>query len=126
MTTLTDLIERLERAEGPSRELDEAIWRKFGGSVILVEEVGGHTHRRWMDSDNVRWAESLTKFTESINNALQLVSGALDWDLKTAKHRRGYVALIFNPQRTHRADARTPATAICVAALKAAQPGEQI
>lgn len=30
MTDLTSLIERLEKAEGPSRELDRAIWEAFG------------------------------------------------------------------------------------------------
>lgn len=122
ISTVSDLLAKLEAAVEGSRELDEAVWRKFGGSVILVEEAGGHQYRRWMDSDNARWAEKLTTFTDSIDCALQLVPGALDWDLKTANHRKGYVALIFGPKLTFRSDARTPALALCAAALKARTP----
>jgi hypothetical protein len=116
---MDDLIARLARATGPDQELDEAIWRKFGGSVILVKEAGGYEHRRWMDSENVRWAEKLTDFTGSMDCAMQLMPGSIDWELKTARHRAGYIATLFDRQTTFMADAKTPAIALCIAALRA-------
>jgi hypothetical protein len=101
---MQELIEELARATGPTFVLDREI-------MYAVFDVKPE-HRSPGDTPK--------PYTASIDAAMTLVPNHTpDWDLKSAPHRRGYVALLFDPKRTFRADAATPALAICIAALLA-------
>jgi len=99
---MTGLIERLEAATGPDRELDAAIWR------ATVPEA-----KHWPDN-------AAMPFTASIDAALTLVPEG--WSYTVAwlhRNSRACVAMFHAKLEEQRAEAPTPALAICIAALKA-------
>lgn len=91
--TLPELIAALERAEGPSRALDDAI------EMLRPDHMREH-HRR---------------YTASIDAALSLVPEGHEWVLDS----QGLAAILFANRASHAAHAKTPAIALCIAALKA-------
>lgn len=112
---MTDLIERIESAKGPSRELDAEIAPLVG--LRVVDE--GHPIGRCF-YDKLGHGVPLPSFTASIDAALTLVPEGL----------AGIVSIDFGYARLERedgehwsSDAATPALALVAAALRAR--GEQ-
>ena len=133
--TLTALASRCEAAEGPSRELDAEI------TVALTEGATGverppldgltdepqagwlltfDTPRPWTE----RWV-CVPAYTASLGAALTLVPEGRDWSMWTVLGR--CMASVAHAQPAawvpHHAKARTPALALCAAALRA-RPAE--
>jgi hypothetical protein len=106
--TLTDLIAALERAEGASRELDAEI------------SVWAHNAAN-PDDQVVRWVSVPRPYTSSLDAALSLFDGK--WFLLEGPKARSrlHYAEMENPKvgGVLTAKHRTPAIAMCLAALKA-------
>jgi hypothetical protein len=90
MTTLQDLLARVEAAEGPDREIDAAIYNAMvddgGRKAFRVTDwtrgrapMLGRYHDGWLTgkSDSDIYADDLVRFTASIDAALALVERAL-------------------------------------------------
>lgn len=123
--TAVDLIARLEAATEGSRELDEAIAEhllKARSPVRLVGQSERETSIRVFEYPDMSIGSAL-RYTTSLDAAMTLISAAdwdgLDWEIKTAPHRHGAIARIIDMETTYRAEAATPALALCIAALKA-------
>ena len=99
--TTAELIEKLERAEGPSRELDWAI------SDVLFGQ---------------RLDASIPPYTASIDAALMLVPEGVLWSAEAWDTNRVYPAhvrasaWVLGALRSY---AATPAIALCITALRA-------
>lgn len=114
------LIERLEAASVPDRELDLAIWRLVDPNAAEIEAAG---------KQPLRW---LHCYTASLDAAMTLVPKGWNW---MAGNRDQPVARAYvnngkshsigvgsrkNPDLVwHEAVAATPALALCIAALRA-------
>lgn len=105
MTDNTALIEALERAEGPSRELDRSIF------YALQDQMTGDPF-------------FAPKFTASIDAAMTLVPEG--WAATVCRFNSGKGKAILwrdswcdNHAPTAGTDAPTPAIALCIAALRA-------
>lgn len=142
-TDLSDLIERLEKAEGPSRELDiyvhaaihdgyvehsgppenvYVIWRC--GSDRDVPTVFGPQHVR----DRVCNERETPRYTKSIDDALQLVPEGMEFEITNIYGpARCTMGLNVNddagPWYAERLDGNLT-LALCIAALKARQESE--
>ena len=122
--TTAELIEKLERADGPSRELDEAIYELMGGcnhkrtKYYAVQSDTGFTCLDCgKDTYGAKYAPS---YTASIDAAMTLVPEG--WSYTVAwLHRNGRatVAMFHAKLNEQRAESQTPAIALCIAALKA-------
>jgi hypothetical protein len=106
MTDLSELRERLENAEKPSRDLDVQIYR----AIVLQNN----------------YAVDFKAFTKSLDAAIALVERALpgwEWDIGTYAdcHRKGYFASLVEDgfeEDGEQVFGATPALALCVALLK--------
>ena len=108
-----DVIERLEKATGPCRELDKAILLALGYSWRGMAY--------WFRDDSHAW-EGNTHFTVSIDAALTLRPDGALYAIETYDSNGIYpehVRASAWVQGAARAFAATPALAICIAALKA-------
>ena len=90
---MQDLIERLQKAAAPDRELDRSIHIAVDGNTVVPT------------------------YTESIDAALKLVLEP-GWQLGTADDGRTYYAFVGRNEYEHGA---TLAISLCLAALKARQ-----
>lgn len=117
---MTDLIERLQAAEGPCRELDaeiDVLHREKSHPLTPAnkEEWAGHVvrHGRFVAAPS---------YTSSIDAALTLFD-CEDWEWALDNDLGGdcapYRFKMGNPIRGLEGEAQTPALAICIAALKA-------
>lgn len=129
---MNQLITRLENAPEGSRELDRLIWTVgLGNTIKTVIEIGGHQHERWIETDGTRWKAEATKFSTSLDAAVQLVPAEFAWSVQSSGQFPGQ-AWLYPPDNTadiqYQADGATPALALCGACLKAwasiAQPQE--
>lgn len=113
---LSSLIEKLERATGPDRELDVEIGRMMGTLVMRQEDVGPREYTHW-------------RYTESIDAAVSLipekhhwtVSGGID-EYGAPRGMEGMFSACCPPvpfEVEPRTWAKHPALALCIAALKA-------
>lgn len=122
-----NLIDRLEKATGPDRELDVAIAFAIGR---VRERDGNYLYATGNDSDMVVEpneyddhivAQPLGYYTRSLDAAATLVpEKAAAWrvgrgDVSWAVVSEGY----RDSDKDHTVQAATPAIALCVAALKA-------
>lgn len=134
---MKDLIAKLEKAEAGSRELDaeitEAVYlsniKTWDGKNVTDwflhddgEFFGCHTADGWQHSSIVR----ILNHTTSIDAALSLVpEGWRVYCLQDARHfqrDQGWTCGVdekFGPNHALVQEARTPALALCIAALKA-------
>ncbi len=120
---MKELIERLEKAAGPSRELDGAVWCAANGYEFLMWDGAGCCYmakrRGWISADHIK------NFTASLDAALTLV-GENDWDvgrLIENAHSNGHVMVqeIKDGELLwHSYNGRhvVPAIALCIAALR--------
>lgn len=113
---MTDLIERLEAATGPCRELDRAIAEALGWSGICSPNVTFGNR-----PDGSRWI--VPRFTASIDDALTLVPEGWGYTLCDPRDGKGRPwAKLFPPNRLAEVQptfASTTRLALCSAALKA-------
>ena len=132
--TLTDLIAALERAEGPSRELDYEIRKCLGYVDMPLDVAFGRNDGNWarrvgdqivsigshQDSGSTTRDLYLPRYTASLDAALSLVlDGAtveLAWGGGSphcyADINQGFSGYVHGI-------GKTPALALCIAALKA-------
>lgn len=127
--TTAELIEKLERANGPSRELDAEIKAHvYGGTAMqspfngnwCVYQAGASDPRRDRVMERPRhvlhevWAND--RYTASIDAAIGLVPEGWGWTLQS-DGGPGPMAFVKGCERYQ--VGFTPAIAICIAALKA-------
>jgi hypothetical protein len=110
VSRLQELADRCEKADGPSRDLDQDIHE-----AVFIG--GAPTERAYPHCGKV---------TVSLDDALKLVPRGDDWTLSAAAYEP---CLATIPSGDDRVDAvhgyaATPALAICAAALKARARGE--
>lgn len=107
---MDELIQKLEEAEGPSRELDADI------AIAL-----GKQHQdvwRWSKSAGVRAA--IPSYTRSLDDAMTLVPDDCEFEVGSAKLVGTYLAkLVTAAEEYIGKGAKTPAIALTAAALKA-------
>ena len=112
-----ELVERIEAAEGPSRELDVAIAMAVGAKH--GPESG------WANSENGDYwvvRECAARYTESLDAAMTLIGHLRAFDLcrsSTPDEHRPWRAFVNH--NDSRSRAATPALALCAAALRARQ-----
>lgn len=125
-----ELIATLERADGPSREVDAGIAILLAPKTFFGKEV-----REWYATSGCRWlncetvdgylhsqAAPVPKFTASIDAALTLVPEGVEWELTTIYGEARAEVGLNNTNGMHetgrRKDGNIP-IALCIAALKA-------
>jgi hypothetical protein len=123
---MKDLIERLEKATGPDRDLDDRIAIASGYKVACVGNAAA-TDIGFIYPDGSRhWGAP--RFTESLDAALTLVPEGMAWTLGQNVHHRYWQATVNNLDEDGRPQAvgysglqgnRTAPIALCIAALKA-------
>lgn len=147
---MRELIERLEKATGPDRELDCEIavalsfWPKYGPSedeyayvvkgTTWVEVRAGVRGKRkrpgaraiWYTHDTYGASSCLPRFTASIDAAVALAERVLSdagWSVAMNRIDRRYVGRIWSGEIDDgKANAgATPAIALCIAILRAAE-----
>lgn len=128
--TLDDLIALLEKAEAPSRELDQAIHllvlpddlaSKIIRGDMKVHEwslgMGGICWRSDSGSSGGTWP--VRHYSSSIDAALTLApEGVNDWDLR-CRNSVAFKATLYRPSREYEGRSPVLAIALCIAALKA-------
>lgn len=119
---LIALAERCEQAEGPDRELDLAIARFRGVTVLLRnrDDTANEEHTYW-------------QYTSNIDHALTLVPEGWGWSMRTPCGHAELEAINANltcvaslyhaAQAPVTVAAGTPVLALCAAALKAMNQG---
>lgn len=122
---LTELVERLERAEGPSRELDWAI--TLAVATATKDSLGKVYTLAWLGDPNRTTARTdidCPHFTASLDAALSLIPKGHCWQLKDGMF--GCEAIVWTLEGDyddHGAPTGTsaghPALALCIAALHA-------
>ena len=135
--TLAALVERLEKAEGPSRELDGEIATAAHGWKFVCEPVQGWLGGGSWWEDAAGKTVRLPPYTASVDSALTLVPEGWEWQVSNRAPKplagRAYIhnrelisggAVSHNPKyRGQEATAATPALALCIAALRARAAG---
>lgn len=105
-----ELIERIEAATGPDRELDQQIW--FEDHSAKTGAVAG-------------WSADPPHFTASLDAAMTLLDDSYVWGVSKQERNPGHdyyyqaSAMPFGPIAPGEAKAATPALALCAAALRA-------
>lgn len=123
MTELAALIERIEKAEGPDRELDADIALAVGPWT----ERHGLPSGGWVSKGPHHAVVAAPEFTKSIDVALTLVPEGMFWIIgngKTREHEPLGSAEIFLPTLDNyktigEGEHDNPIIALCIAALKA-------
>lgn len=147
MTDLSQLIERIEAADGPDREIDRAIMSALG--FVYREEQRSigltygkawdmHLHREWVRGDEIVADACVPNYSKSIDAAMTLVPNGLEWELFGYDAKRDPRFGCFQarikllryeddpeePGPESIANAATPALALSAAALRAIQSGK--
>lgn len=110
---MRDLIERLEKADGPDRELDAKLARHLAGDPV------DHWFRLFGDWFTDR---TIPSYTSSIDAAVALVERVLpgaEWEVTNTGRRPGATVISYERRVREGAYASTPAIAICIALLRA-------
>ena len=124
---IEELIERLEKAQEPNRELDAAIAKASG---LYVYEKRGGDKKEWLYPTNEdEWRKSLYEtgawrlpdYTSSIDAALTLVSEGYQWDFHSCVGEACVSNLSRDIER-YGVSKISPAIALCIAALRARLP----
>lgn len=129
MTTLQDLLERVEKAEGPDREIDVALWLHTtpGATRRGTHVKHAHSDAEW-DVDETRDATGylvvVPAYTASLDAALALVERKLPgwtWRLDSpdSASEPAFARLSGPEWRSGAGWAKTPALALLAALLRA-------
>lgn len=102
--TRDELIAALEAATGPAWALDQAIWAIIAGWSYPLRGAGSYD-----------FSENGANYTESIDAALTLVPEGCFWQLDATGEAAVYDMEHYAKEARH----KTPAIALCIAALKA-------
>lgn len=117
--TIDDLIAALEKATGPSRELDAEIARQLGWVCLDLRRP--LRREGWMIPDGT--TATLPKFSASLDTALTLVWEDWTWDADASAPERGIDWRLHPPieeeRRSVEGTHRLAPIALCIAALKA-------
>lgn len=132
---MRDLIERLERATGPDRELDMRIWWLLDRKSAERTYWNAATGKPRALGDELPTSglgvlamkERAPHYTASLDAALTLVPAGLDWFVKHYASAGGkFGAVVTSPEIAARSwgdyshdNSPTPALALCIAALRA-------
>lgn len=140
--TRAELIAALEKAEGPSRELDYSI-RQLVGAIMPLDVAAGKNDGCWVrrigdelidigshiESGSTSRDMYLPRYTGSLDAARMLLPEGATWtvfELDPPEPSKPYGALVgrrpsYGPLavRRFRGDGATPALALCIPALKA-------
>ena len=120
--TLLDRIERLQQAECGSRELDEEIARLLGWTFTKMK---GDAKPYWRKPGVTEWFrrshEGPPHFTTSIDAAVTLFPPGRYWTVGTENGGWAW----DGGGRNNPVYAKTPALAVCVAALMAREEAER-
>lgn len=142
MNNLQSLIERLEKALGPDRELDAEIWaldNAIQSSLEFGHESYSGANREWVRAGSIgAWMDEIPTYTASLDAAVGLVPegmGGHDLDLSRSIRGKGewehytlWQARLSMESATDDPDelagqysgfANTAPLALCIAALKA-------
>lgn len=117
---MRDLIERLQSATGPDRELDEEIACEVGAYPANWDlALPGYTLEYYMT-----WSNCAPTYTASLDAAMTLVPEGTGFGLLLSRDRKDCRADIWSDERTEERffTGATPALALCIAALKARTP----
>jgi len=120
-TPMDELLERLEAGDGPSWELDAELALLIGYADCRPPDKNSQ-HRLPIENQYGHGFYP-SDYTSSIDAALTLVpeGGGIDIEIDSS----GFTEVgIVMPQDVACAASRTPALAICIAALKAREVGE--
>lgn len=122
---MTDLIARIESADGPDRELDAELMA-ISHDWKIRALTKGSTYRDWcwVNRETGKWVTTSRQgyeYTASIDAALTLVPDDLAWHISGGERRGGYVSIESGDDRVpeFKGLAATPALALAAAALKA-------
>lgn len=118
---MQDLIERLEKANGPDRELDGAIALSLGWTYQKMKGDKRAYYRKPGVTDCYLRA-TVPEYTSSLDAALTLVPVDLGWD--AGQFGDISYATVWSDDRTcpqdrYQVEAASPAVALCIAALRA-------
>jgi hypothetical protein len=135
--TLPELINALENANGPSRDVDIAIFKYLKPEYAdYVEGRGGLVHKCDGEDQRVRSDIRWSSYTSSLDSALWLFSQTLpgwrienlcEWEHERLRSRGAWTCDvvgagdIFTRQSGKCANATNPAAALVLATLKALQ-----
>ena len=121
MTDYTNLIARLEAAEGPSRELDADIAEALGNPVLRPDPGSSLRYVMWPPEDETYTTE-VPAYTASLDAAVSLVPEGKSVDIKiglTFGAAEIYETRGMKDWQLGFAEAPIPALVLCIAALKA-------
>lgn len=107
---MTSLIDRLEKATEPSRELDALIEQAINPKVWMVNPP--HMNGSIALEGNPHWQES-PHYTSSLDTALTLVPEGLGWNIQ------GNTDVFYAMVAGHNGNATTPSLALLLAIFRA-------
>lgn len=119
------LIERLEKLQGPDREVGNEILRASGWTIKTNQSsgTGSRTSVWWRDPTGEYFSDGCQPdLTKSIDAALTLIEKKSSWALECAMNETAatiYPNWDIDPLNKFSAFAPTPAIAICIASLRA-------
>lgn len=113
MSTVEELIARLEKATGPDRESDLECWW-YGKANNDGQPMDADYRKANLTMDDA------PRYTSSIDAALTLL-GDDSWEWNLAWNSGFAFAEVGDPLLYLEGEAKTPALALCIAALKARQ-----
>lgn len=126
--TIDELIEALEKADGPSEATDLEIW-KYLNPATLKHGIWHSGPQRFVayhtSTSKFQFDEHLPYYTGSLDAALTLVPKGRAWEMSGRASRTSFTAEISIPVQAKgiyggiAATASTPVIALCIAALKA-------
>ncbi len=120
--TLTALAARCEAAEGPSRELDEAIVQGVYPELDIRRDGPDGLWRAYGSTMGRDCILRVEDYTASLDAALTLVPARAMWAAGVDEDGMGCADM---PQHRMLVHARTPALALCAAALRALAEGRE-
>lgn len=135
MADLNKIIERLEKATGPDRELDALIVAELHDATMRPyppsDDFGPHDKWQFWTHDGKHFLGSEAEFpvpayTSSVDAALTLVPDGLPWMVRRSQpwdaahpYCAAYVQTAEHDEHSSLTKATTAARALCIAALKA-------
>lgn len=119
---MRDLIERLEKATGPDRDVDVAIWAALFADPRKYRRASdeGPRYSDWESNHSGKWEPfypilNAAPYTASIDAAMMLVPEGSTWEVGFSDNRVFWAGIDEHPSYR----GATAAIALCIAALKA-------